>query len=250
MLKFVVYGFVLGISYAVREGGRARAAQLRAARLETLATRARLSALQSQLNPHFLFNTLHSLSVLIRRDPELAEEALDRLGELLRYALDHGARDAVPLREEVAFVENYVAIEKIRLGERLRLVRDVDDRALSQWVPPFCLQPLVENAIRHGLTPRPAGGTVWITIRLQSGGLSLAVRDDGAGAADRGAGLGTGRGLGSLRQRVEAWEDGPGRLEVATSPGSGFCATVRLPVEATHAVPPPSRPAVAAMEPS
>lgn len=234
MLKFVVYGFVVGVSYAVREGGRARAAQLRAARLEALATRAQLSALQSQLNPHFLFNTLHSLSVLIRRDPAVAEEALDRLGELLRYALDHGARDDVPLREEFAFVENYVAIESIRLGERLRVVRDVDDQALGLWVPPFCLQPLVENAIRHGLTPRPAGGTVWITIRLRDDVLSLAVRDDGAGADGSGERPVTGRGLSSLRQRVEAWDEGPGSLEVTTSPGGGFCATVRLPVDAGY----------------
>lgn len=250
MLKLVVYGFVVGVSYAVREGVRARAAQLRAARLETLATRAQLSALQSQLNPHFLFNALHSLSVLIRRDPELAEEALDRLGELLRYSLDHGARDTVPLREEVAFVENYVAIEKIRLGERFRLVRDVDDRALGYWVPPFCLQPLVENAIRHGLAPRPAGGTVWITIRLRDDGLSLAVRDDGARAADPAERPVTGRGLDSLRQRVEAWEEGPGSLELAASPGGGFCATVRIPVDAARAVRSPDRAAVAATEPS
>jgi signal transduction histidine kinase len=234
MFGVVTYGLVAGVSYAIRAGDRAREAQIRAAETDALATRVQLTALQAQLNPHFLFNTLHSLSVLVRRDPVLAEEALDRLGELLRYALDQGRRDQVLLREEWRFVESYLAIEGIRLGGRLCVQSDVDAAALELGVPPFCLQPLVENAIRHGLDPQPAGGRLCIQLARKPGRLILQVKDDGAGAqlaegALPGSVAGSGLGLRALQKRLEAWEDGPGRLDITTAPGEGFTATVTLP---------------------
>lgn len=232
MFGIVAYGLVAGVSYALRAAERARSEQIRAAEADALATRAQLTALQAQLNPHFLFNTLHSLSVLIRRDPAQAEDALDRLGELLRYALDHGARDQVLLREEWAFVENYLTIEQLRLGERLNVVRDVDPEALRRRVPPFCLQPLVENAIRHGLDPRPRGGTLEIRLAIECGRLALEVRDDGVGtrlspeSLSNGEGS-AGLGLRALDRRLAAWDDEmPGRLHIESTPGAGFVATV------------------------
>jgi two-component system LytT family sensor kinase len=235
MLGVVTYGLVAGVSYAIRAGERERAVQIRAAEADALATRAQLTALQAQLNPHFLFNTLHSLSVLIRRDPGVAEDALDRLGELLRYALDQGRREQVLLRDEWRFVESYLAIEGIRLGERLCVQSDVDDAALGHAAPPFCLQPLVENAIRHGLDPKPPGGRLWIRLAREPDRLVLRVRDDGAGARLSEEILpesvtGSGLGLRALQQRLDSWEDGPGRLEIESAPGEGFTATVTLPL--------------------
>ncbi|NIR44669.1 MAG: hypothetical protein GWN99_10220 [Gemmatimonadetes bacterium] len=229
LFGIVTYGLVVGVSYALRAGERAREQQIRAAEADAIATRAQLTALQAQLNPHFLFNTLHSLSALIRRDPATAEEAMDRLGDLLRYALTHGSRASVPLREEWAFVENYLAIEQIRMGERLCVVTDVAADALRHQVPPFCLQPLVENAIRHGLDSRPDGGTLWISIDSEPDRLVLRVRDDGVGAETPVAKPQTGIGLRALEKQLEIWEDGPGRLTIDTRPGAGFTATVVLP---------------------
>lgn len=229
LFGIVTYGLVVGVSYALRAGERAREQQIRAAEADAIATRAQLTALQAQLNPHFLFNTLHSLSVLIRRDPATAEEALDRLGDLLRYALTNGSQDSVPLREEWAFVENYLAIERIRMGERLCVVSDVASDALRHQVPPFCLQPLVENAIRHGLDSRPDGGTLWIRIESQTDRLVLRVRDDGVGTELPVAEPQTGIGLRALEKQLEIWEEGSGRLTIDTSPGAGFTATVVLP---------------------
>jgi signal transduction histidine kinase len=242
----VAYALVAAVSYAIRSGERLRRQQVQAAEADALATRAQLTALRAQLNPHFLFNALHSLSVLVRRDPSLAEDALERLGALLRYSLDQGSQEQVPLRQEWAFVESYLAIEKIRLGGRLRVEFETEERALGVAVPPFCLQPLVENAIRHGLDPRPEGGTLWIRLAVESDELLLQVRDDGVGRrleepAPETNGRGTGLGLRALQKRLENWEDAPGRLRIETAPGRGFTVTVTLPLGDDVLLPPKER---------
>jgi len=232
MLKIVVYGLVIGLSHAVHEGDRARAERVRSARVEALASRAQLAALRAQLNPHFLFNTLHSLTELIRSSPTVAEEAVERLGALLRFALRHSGAEDISLGEELAFVRDYLAIESLRLGERLHIEIVVDEDTLGVAVPPFCLQPLVENAIRHGLSPKPEGGTLRLTAHARSGSLALFVSDDGVGAGPE-PWQSRGSGLASLSRRIGLGREdgGDGGLEITTSRGRGFAVGFTLPIE-------------------
>ena len=199
-----------------------------ALRAEAAASRAQLGALRAQLNPHFLFNALHSLAALVRHDAGRAEEALERLGGLLRYALDE-AGDRVPLQQEWDFVRDYLQLEQLRLGDRLRVEESFDAEARGALVPPFTLQPLVENAIRHGVARVPEGGRVRVTARVRDGRLTLRVEDDGPGCAPAEWISAPGLGLRSLRERLAASYAGDARFDVATSPGAGFAASVELP---------------------
>jgi LytS/YehU family sensor histidine kinase len=207
-----------------------REEQARLSEVELLRARSELKALRAQVNPHFLFNTLHSVRALIRENPDSAEEALVELGDLLRYALrvQDAADDGVLLREEWEFSRAYLALEKLRLGDRLHVEEELSDAALQSVVPAFVLQPLVENAIRHGIAPRERGGTVWIRAELADGALRLQVRDDGPGAngfATKGMGLG----LDLLRQRLRALYGAAGSVEVASAGAAGFSVTLRFP---------------------
>ena len=175
-----LYGLVAGVCYAARANQRVRAEALLAARAEAAASRAQLQALRAQLNPHFLFNALHSVGALVREDPARAEEAVERLGDMLRYAIGDGAEEEVPLSEEWAFTESYLALESLRYGKRLRIEKHVSPEALSCMVPAFVLQPLVENAVRHGIARRLGGGSLVVHAKVTGEDLALEVRDDGA----------------------------------------------------------------------
>lgn len=228
MTDVCLYGLVAGASYTIRSQRRVREERLNALRAEAAASRAQLGALRAQLNPHFLFNALHSLAALVRRDPERAEEALERLGGLLRYALDDAA-ERVPLEREWSFVRDYLQLEQLRLGDRLRIEESCEAGALGALVPPFTLQPLVENAIRHGVARVPAGGLVRVTAKLDDERLTLSVEDDGPGCAPADCAAALGLGLRSLRERLATGYAGTARLDVSTSPGAGFRASVELP---------------------
>jgi LytS/YehU family sensor histidine kinase len=230
-----LYGLVAGVAHALRAQQRLREREVAAARAEALAADAQLRALRAQLNPHFLFNALHSLGALVRHDRTAAEHALDRLGELLRYVLDEGSGDTVALADEWDFVRTYLDLERLRLGERLRVEADLADDALDCAVPSFVLQPLVENAVRHAVAPRPEGGRVTISARVEEGTLRIRVSDDGPGTTRQAAESAPGLGLRALRQRIEAGGADTSRLEIATAPGAGFQATVTLPVVAPAA---------------
>ena len=200
-------------------------------RAEQLRVRAELETLRAQLNPHFLFNTLHSLLSLVRRDPQAAEDALERFGDLLRYTLrtQSGEADDVTLGAEWGFVSNYLELERLRLGDRLRLHASIDATALSARVPAFCLQPLVENAIRHSVAPRSGGGgTLWIDATRSDCALLLEVTDDGPGAEPAALETSDGMGLRLVRQRLEMLGDGA-ELGIDTRPGAGFRVSVRVP---------------------
>ena len=228
LLGVSLYGLITFFSYTVRTGGKLREQQ-------RLASEARLAALRQQLNPHFLFNALHSLSVLVRRNQGAAQEAIEQLGELLRYTLSDNADDVVPLAEEWRFTKTYLAIEQIRFGTRLVIEEGLAPDTMSCRVPTFALQILAENAVRHGIAPQPSGGTLMIRSRLDNGGsrLLLEVSDTGAGrgngAPDPTAG---GRGLKLLRERLVALYGPRGELVTTQSGGSngGFTATISLPV--------------------
>ena len=155
LLGLWVYGLIAGVSYAIRARRDADEHRRVAERASVIAAQAQLAALRSQLNPHFLFNTLHSLGTLARRDVKRLDDALERLGDLLRHALDPVSAGCVPLADDLAFAENYIEIERLRLGPRLRVEMDVSPNALDVHVPFLTVQPLVENAILHGIDRVP-----------------------------------------------------------------------------------------------
>jgi signal transduction histidine kinase len=221
-----VWGLVIyaGIAHAARVQRRLQAQERAAAGAE-------LQALRAQLNPHFLFNTLHSLTQLAREDPIATQEALERFGALMRYVLDAGRRaaDEVPLEDELGVVRHYLALERLRLGDRLRVVEDIDPEALELGVPTLLLQPLVENAVRHGLAPRRDGGTIRLTARAREGVLVVEVADDGVGAEPGAWRRSQGLGLPSVRRQLDARWPGRGELEIRTRPHAGFAVRLRLP---------------------
>jgi len=218
-----LYLVVGGCSYAVRAQRRARAGELAAGEARLLAQQAQLAALRARLNPHFLYNALHSVGALVGRDPRRADQALERLGDLLRYVLDAG--DRVPFRREWAFVQDYLAFEQLRLGERLRVESNVEPAAGAVLAPPLILQPLVENAVRHGLADHPEGGRIALGARIEDGQLVLTVEDDGAGEP---AGEGTGIGVSSVRERLRVLYGDAASVETGPR-GRGFGVTLRLP---------------------
>lgn len=167
--------------------------------MRSLAVEQRLETLRNRLNFHFLFNALHSISGLVDQDPDLAQWAIEKLGGVLRYALREFRCDLVPFRDEWAFTQMYMDLERIRLGDRLRLEEVIEEECLSALVPPFLVQPLVENAVVHGVAPRVEAGTLRIAAGRAAGGLWFAVENDCEPGFEE-AGLGTG--LGTLRERL------------------------------------------------
>lgn len=231
-----LYGVLAGVAHAV-------ALHRLLAEREAAAARAELHALRAQLDPHLLFNTLHSLTALARRDPAAVERGLERFGDLLRYVLDANRREAaagasgpradVPLEDELRFVRDYLALEQMRFGDRLRAEVDADDEALECALPALTLQPLVENAVRHGLERRAAGGTVRVRARVTDDDvLEVEVGDDGAGCDAATAGAASGVGIAVVRQRLRARYGPEGTLDFVTAPGEGFVARVRVPAHA------------------
>ena len=224
MMGSWLYLVVAGLSYAVRAQRRIRTQDAAAAEARLLAQQAQLAALRAQINPHFLFNALHSVGALVTSDPVLADRALERLGDLLRYVL--GAEDEVPFGREWRFTQDYLAFEQLRLGDRLSVDEQVDEAALTVLVPPLILQPLVENAVRHGIADRPEGGRVALGARLDGTRLLLSVTDDGKGDGGTNGG---GLGMGSVRRRLEALYGDRATLIVHKTV-SGFSVTVGLPL--------------------
>ena len=231
----VLYGLVVGISYALQAARRLRDEERRAARSEALRVDAELRALRAQLNPHFLFNTLHSITALVRIDPADGERALEQFAALLRYVLDVNRErsEEVPLEEELGFVRTYLALERLRLGERLRVVEEIDPDALECLVLAFSLQPLVENAIRHGIAPRAGEGTLRISATVTGDQLVTEVADDGAGADGARVGDGSGVGLNAVRQRLETRWGKQARMEIVTAPRNGFLVRITVPIATT-----------------
>jgi signal transduction histidine kinase len=178
----LLYWIVLVIGYAVEESRRSREREVAASQLETQLAQADLHALRMQLQPHFLFNALHTVGSLVRTgEREDAVKVVARLGDLLRRLLDVADREEVPLREELAFITSYLEIEQARFRDRLTVTISADEDVMDARVPHLVLQPLVENAIRHGLAPRSAPGRLLVGARRVNDRLHLTVRDDGAG---------------------------------------------------------------------
>ena len=191
---------------------------------------ARLAALTSQINPHFLFNTLNSVSSLIRTNPEQARGVVYRLSSILRRLLRQ-TDNLTPLREELAFIDNYMTIEMVRFGEKLRFVKEIDPQTLDRLVPSMLLQPLIENSIRHGLATKVDGGLIRVRSYLADGRLHLVVEDDGVGIAE--ARLATlfeqGIGVSNVNERMKVLYGPDYRMWIDSKPGEGTRTGIEIP---------------------
>ena len=226
----LAYTAILGAVIAAESSRRFREGQLAAAALGAELAESRFQVLRTQLNPHFLFNAMNSIAMLVRRqDNAQAVTTIAGLSDLLRYVLEEHPEQEVPLREELAFLDRYLAVEQVRFPDRLQVTIDADESLLDAFVPNLLLQPLVENAIKHGISRRVAAGRLAITAERRNGDLTLRVADDGPGPGIA-PGLPTGGvGLRNVRARLEHLYGSGQRLELAAGPGGGAVATVTLP---------------------
>lgn len=224
MFGMVMYWAAAGGFTAYRAVLKARAEAAAAAQVQTLLARTELVALRNKLNPHFLFNTLHSIIALTRRDPRRAEDALQIFADLLRHVLDteKNGEDHVPLQQELDFTRDYLALEALRLGDRLQVQWQVDAAALHLPVPALSIQPLVENSIQHAFNPRSAPGLLTVRVALRQGALEVGVVDDGPGCTPAQWAAGRGLGLKTVSRRLALQHGAAAALRVETAPGQGF----------------------------
>jgi len=233
----MTYLFIVGLAHALAYRRESEARALAAANLETRLMEAQLQALQRQLHPHFLFNTLNTISGLMRINVNAADLMIDRLGDLLRMTLDTSGTQQVPLKQELDVLKKYLEIEQTRFESRLSVAMHIEFESLDALVPNLLLQPLVENAIKHGKTDRPLRVTISAVVRF--GRLRVSVRDNGRGippeiaqrVLEAGVGSGAaGLGLASVDQRLTALYGEEGRLRIVSSPLFGTVVSVLIPV--------------------
>ena len=226
---FLAYLDVVVVAHAFYYARELRSRERKASLLETRLAQARLDVLRMQIHPHFLFNTLNSIATLMHRDVAAAERMLVQLADLLRDSLARGDAQTVSLARELEFLDKYIEIEMTRFGERLSVVRNVDPVALDAEVPSLLLQPLVENALRHGLAMKPGPGRLTLSAARDGSALEIRVRDDGAGLPKGAPIPESGVGLGTTRARLEEMY-GPEHSFVARMPeDGGFEVVVRFP---------------------
>ena len=222
----MVVGIMLKVWNALR-------IELKLEEQKRLLLEARLDALQRQINPHFLFNTLNSIASLVRSQPELAREMTVKLANILRALLkDHDTY--VPLREELSFTDDYLDIEVVRFGtDKLKVEKEIDPRTLEVMVPSILLQPLIENSIKHGLEPRINGGTVTLRSRLEGDRVFIEVADDGVGMGNRPASAlrreGAGIGMKNVQERLEVLYGAQARFKIVSNPGRGTLISIEIP---------------------
>jgi two-component system LytT family sensor kinase len=238
---WLIYWLILGAWQAYQYYKHYLSSELRLERLERSVSEARLNALRMQLDPHFLFNALNTISSQVERDPKLARKMIEHLANLLRLSLESKDRQQVPLAEEMAFLEHYVAIQKIRFGDHLRIETQIAPDVKYASVPCLFVQPLVENAIRHGISRRASGGTVIVSAQRDGNRLAIRVLDDGVGlptgwTLENSSGVG----LSVTRQRVAGlYPDGETCFAVNRRPRGGTEVEISLPLiltgEESHA---------------
>lgn len=232
LLDVLVYGGVVSLTHTIALLRRSRQRERRALELEASLSRARLDALRLQINPHFLFNTLNAIASLIHSRPDAADEMIGSLSDLLRATLQGAGNHEVPLRQELELLRLFTDIERTRFGDRIAFMEDIAPDALAAKVPSLILQPLVENAIRHGLEPRVDRGTVTVAARREGESLHLSVSDDGVGfsgnehaAADGPGGIG----LTNTRDRLRALYGDAHSLTIAPGPAGGTVVSITIP---------------------
>jgi two-component system LytT family sensor kinase len=230
--SWLVYWLIFGARQTYLYYEHYLASELRLERMERSFSQARLNALRMQLDPHFLFNALNTISAQVERDPRLARCMIEHLGDLLRLSLEARDKQEVPLAEEMAFLDHYVAIQKIRFGASLRIETRVEPEVKYALVPCLIVQPLVENAIRHGISRRGSGGTVTVTAQRSAGQVEIRVVDDGLGLP---AGWtlenSTGLGLSVTRERIAGLHpNGNSRFTVTRRNRGGTAVEISLPL--------------------
>jgi signal transduction histidine kinase len=221
---------VIGVVHALEFNRRYREREVAAADLRARLSQAQLDALRSQIHPHFLFNTLHSISTLMHRDVDAADTMLTRLSDLLRLTMKHRGNNEITLRDELALVDNYIEIMRVRFGDRLTVRKKIDPATLDVLVPQFILQPLVENAFDHGISRTPGAGSIEISAASREGRLELAVSDDGT--ATNGsftAGKKHGIGLTNTQLRLERLYGNDQAMSLEKLPLRGTRVTVAVP---------------------
>ncbi len=219
--------------------------QIKLEEQERLLLHTRMEALQNQINPHFLFNTLNSVSSLVRFDPDTARELIIKLANILRRLL-HSSDAFVPLRDEVEFIDDYLDIEVVRFGrDKLRVIKELEPSSLDVMVPSMLLQPLVENSIKHGLSPKIEGGSIFLRSRLHDSTLTIEVEDDGVGMGaaqllEVPTGLGgSGIGMANVAERLKVLYGDTARMTIDSHEGKGTLIRLRVPVlETAGAIPP------------
>jgi two-component system, LytTR family, sensor kinase len=241
--NFQWYWIILGVGHAVAYYEAVRERELAASRLEAQLSRVQLEALKMQIQPHFLFNTLNAVSELVYVDPRLAERTILRLADLLRLAVYSAGAHEVPLRQELAFLHAYLSIQQTRFRDRLSVEMEVEPDAMDAMAPVFLLQPLVENALRHGVPPDGGVQRVRVAVERRGGSLVLEVTDNGPGLPEGAAARGSGVGLANTRARLAQLYGAEGSFELGSAPGGGARVRARIPWRAAPAAadqaPPP-----------
>ncbi|MCI0485717.1 MAG: histidine kinase [Blastocatellia bacterium] len=230
----MIYWLILLISHAFNYYRRYREGESKSARLEALLARAELQALKMQLHPHFLFNTLHSISALLYKDVSAADKMIARLGDFLRITLENSGSQEVSLAQELEFLKCYLEIERLRFQDRLTVCLDIDARTLSVRVPNLILQPIVENAIRHGIAPRSCPGRIEIHAKQIDGFLQVRVSDNGPGLPVNGNSRSLfkkGLGLANTQARLQQIYGPAHRLDFDNAPAGGLIVTIEIPVK-------------------
>jgi two-component system LytT family sensor kinase len=228
----LIYWMIVGALQAYRYYERYMSSELQLERMEKSYSHARLNALRMQLDPHFLFNALNTISSHVERDPKLTRLMIEHLGDLLRMSLESKDRQEVPLAEELAFLDHYLAIQRIRFGRRLRVEIEIAPEVRYASVPSLFLQPLVENAIRHGISHRASGGTVTVSAEPVNEKLTIRVSDDGTGlpqgwTAEKCTGLG----LSVTRERIAGlYPNGEGSFAIGPREDGGTVVEIVLPL--------------------
>ncbi len=226
--SLLAYGVLVVGGQAVRYFTLLKTRQVHASDLEARLARTHLQLLRMQLQPHFLFNTLNTVAELVHTEPDTADQMITRLGRLLRLSLDHAGHQVVPLKQEIDFLRMYVEIEQIRFQDRLQIVWDVAPDTLDSAVPTLLWHPVLENAIRHGVTPLAGRGRIVIASRRQGEDLVLEIRDNGKGLPS-GHVPREGVGLRNIRERVSQLYRSRAKFTLEPALGGGTVATLRLP---------------------
>ena len=227
--SLVTYWLLVGAAQTYHYYQGYRQGELRAAQLNTQLAQAQLQALRTQIHPHFLFNTLNAISTLVHNDPEAADRMIARLSDLLRLTLENIGVQEVPLAQELEFLERYLEIERTRFADRLNVRMDIAPETLDGCTPYLILQPLVENAIRHGIAVRSSAGCIVVTAKRNDGQLVLVVADDGPGMTSSGKGAKDGVGISNTRARLEKLYGTAQHFEVMNSEHGGVVATLTFP---------------------
>lgn len=234
--NLLIYWLIMGVYWAKNYYTDLKNQELKSSRLEKSLTEARLQALQDRLHPHFLFNALNTISAYMEKDVKTARRMVANLAELLRFSLDHTYKQKISLSQELSFLDSYLEIEQMRFKDQLSISKSIDPGTLEVQVPSFLLQPLAENAIRHGINPRNAPGQVDIQIKRQNGRLHLQVKDDGIGLPEdweiaNHAGLG----LSNTMERLSEMYGSEHHFAIKNRPnGTGVVVNIELPFNSTQ----------------